>query len=250
MKVRTPASLLVVALLGVAAGSCGDDPSSPGETPEPARLKARPSPPGDPLSPGVHPLEQNPGFFYLPAGLEPGEATPLVVLLHGAGGGPGDWSGALSLADSAGIALLVPESRGSTWDAVRGDFGPDVAALDAALEEVFDHANVDPARLALGGFSDGASYALSLGLVNGDLFSHLLAFSPGFIRSPSRSGRPRIRITHGTRDQVLPVQGTRSVIVPALREAGYDVVYQEFDGGHTLPAELAVRAFEWVLEGG
>jgi phospholipase/carboxylesterase len=36
--------------------------------------------------------------------------------------------------------------------------------------------------VALGGFSDGASYALSLDLTNGDLFASLIAFSPGFIQ--------------------------------------------------------------------
>lgn len=35
------------------------------------------------------------------------------------------------------------------------------------------------------GFSDGASYALSLGLPNGNLFSHIVAFSPGFMRAPT-----------------------------------------------------------------
>lgn len=35
------------------------------------------------------------------------------------------------------------------------------------------------------GFSDGASYALSLGQPNADVFSHIIAFSPGFMRAPS-----------------------------------------------------------------
>lgn len=40
---------------------------------------------------------------------------------------------------------------------------------------------IDPAHVAIGGFSDGASCALSLGLVNGDLFTHVMAFSPGLV---------------------------------------------------------------------
>jgi len=35
------------------------------------------------------------------------------------------------------------------------------------------------------GFSDGASYALSVGITNGDLFTHVIAFSPGFV-APAR----------------------------------------------------------------
>ena len=38
------------------------------------------------------------------------------------------------------------------------------------------------------GFSDGASYALSLGAANGDLFTHIAAFSPGFMRPPVSVG--------------------------------------------------------------
>jgi hypothetical protein len=58
---------------------------------------------------------------------------------------------------------------------------------------------VDPTRLAVGGFSDGTSYALSLGLTNGDLFSHVLAFSPGFAVPARRRGRPRLFLSHGAR---------------------------------------------------
>ena len=47
------------------------------------------------------------------------------------------------------------------------------------------------------------SYALSLGLANGDLFTHVIAFSPGFITPAPPSGRPPIFVSHGTADQVL-----------------------------------------------
>jgi phospholipase/carboxylesterase len=35
--------------------------------------------------------------------------------------------------------------------------------------------------------------------------------------------------------------------VPALRGSGYDVTYEEFDGGHTVPPPVADRAFAWWL---
>ena len=55
------------------------------------------------------------------------------------------------------------------------------------------------------GFSDGASYALSIGLANGDLFGHVLAWSPGFVAPPEFVGRPRVFVSHGTDDRVLPI---------------------------------------------
>lgn len=67
----------------------------------------------------------------------------------------------------------------------RSDFGPDVQYINKSLEHVFSRYSIDPNRLGIAGFSDGASYALSLGLPNGDLFTHIVAFSPGFMRPPS-----------------------------------------------------------------
>jgi predicted esterase len=152
------------------------------------------------------------------------------------------------LADSEGFLLLAPESQGPTWDLILGDYGRDVAFIDQALEQVFEHHAVDPARLALAGFSDGASYALSLGMINGDLFRHLLAFSPGFVSPAEPRGAPRLFISHGTKDDVLPVARCSRRILPQVEAAGYAVRYHEFKGGHVLPPEVAGAAIDWLFE--
>ncbi len=106
--------------------------------------------------------------------------------------------------------------------------------------------NVDPKRLALGGFSDGATYALSLGLVNGDLFPRIVAFSPGFIFSGEAHGKPRVFISHGIADEILPIDRCSRVIVPGLKKSGYDVTFREFDGGHEVPRAIAEQGFSFV----
>lgn len=141
---------------------------------------------------------------------------------------------------------MRPDSRGLTWDIVRGSYGPDVAYINAALAFTFTQCNVDPRRLAIAGFSDGASYALSLGLTNGDLFSHILAFSPGFIGPVSRHGKPPIFISHGTNDVILPIEMASRKIVSDLRRQGYTVQFRELAGGHTVPADIVAEAFGWV----
>jgi predicted esterase len=108
---------------------------------------------------------------------------------------------------------------------------------------------VDPARVIAAGFSDGATYALSLGLANGALFQRVMAFSPGFATLEEPEGSPRIFISHGRRDPVLPVEACSRRIVRALREVGYDVTYREFDGAHTVPEEVARDAALWLFEG-
>jgi predicted esterase len=137
--------------------------------------------------------------------------------------------------------LLIPKSTDATWDVIRGEFGTDVMALDTALAYVFDRFDIDPDRLALAGFSDGASYALSLGLVNGDLFSHILAFSPGSVVEAHHEGRPEIFISHGTADAILAIDRCSRQIAPNLQAEGYKVDYREFPGGHE-PAPTMVAA--------
>src|SRR5262249_45640194 len=149
-------------------------------------------------------------------------------------------------ADQARIALLLPDSRGTTWDAIADDFGEDVAFLNRALDSVFARLNVDPSRVGIGGFSAGGPYALSLGLPHGQIFPRIVACSPGFVIQAPAAGRPRVFISHGTADQILPIDQCSRVIVPRLRSRGYDVTYREFDGRHELPPEIANDALRWM----
>ena len=107
---------------------------------------------------------------------------------------------------------------------------------------------MDPARIAVEGFSDGASYALSIGITNGDLFTHVIAFSPGFMAPAGQEGAPRLYISHGVHDDVLPIDLCSHRIVPQVERAGYDVRYREFDGPHTVPDEIAREALAWFTE--
>ena len=215
------------------------------------RLCARPGQPTTSVSPGVHRLgldRARDALLLVPAGYHPEHPTPFVLSLHGAGGNAESGLYPLrELADEAGLILLSPASRGGTWDVIRGGYGPDVAFIDRALTAAFSRCAVDPARLAIAGFSDGASYALSLGITNGDLFRAMVAFSPGFAAPARPHGCPRIFVSHGTRDEVLPIDRTSRRVVPQLEDAGYDVHYREYDGPHSVPPEIAREAVAWFL---
>jgi phospholipase/carboxylesterase len=192
------------------------------------------------------------GVLYVPRDLPSnGTPVPLLMLLHGARGGASGVTnrvGAFALADQFKAIILAPNSRECcTWDVIRGGFGADVAFIDRALEQVFSRFTVDPTRLGIGGFSDGASYALSLGLSNGDLFSHIIAISPGFMVVERSVGKPSIFISHGTADEILPIDSTSNRLVPSLRGAGYTIDFRRFAGPHTVPAEIARDAFTWML---
>lgn len=190
------------------------------------------------------------GYLYVSSGYRDERPMPLVVLLHGAGEDARDGLAQLrEHADRAGLILLSLASRGPTWDFVMGGYGPDVAAIDEALGSTFSRYAVDPVRVAVGGYSDGASYALSLGIANGDLFTHVLAFSPGFVAPAGRVGSPRIFVSHGKRDRWLPIDRCSRRIVPQLERAGYEVTYREFDGPHVVPPQIGREAVDWLTRG-
>jgi phospholipase/carboxylesterase len=238
----------LVALAAPLVARCSDPPTV---VPPSPRLTARPGTPTFPPTLGLSALgigTTRDGLLYVPTTYTGDTPLPLFVALHGAGGSGASWSSYPARAEARGMVLLAPDSRRSTWDLVLGGFGPDVAFLDQALRHTFERCRIDPTRIALGGFSDGASYALSLGVSNGDLLTHLVGYSPGFL-APSDPivGRPRVFVSHGAQDDVLPVTGTRDVIVPAFANAGYDVTYQEFDGGHEVPAAVSEAALDWFL---
>jgi phospholipase/carboxylesterase len=149
-------------------------------------------------------------------------------------------------ADARGVLVLAPKSGDATWDVIRGGLGPDVRLIDIALAAVLDRFAVDPARIVLAGFSDGASYALTLGLANGLLFSHIAAFSPGFRAAATRIGRPSVFVSHGVDDPVLPIDRCSRRLVPALRDEGYAVDYREFPGLHEVPVDMVRAALDPV----
>lgn len=218
-----------------------------------AHLHARPGPVTAPAATGLQQLGlggRRDSYLYVPPHYTPARPMPLVLLLHGAGGHAHDGIRVLlHLAEHNHLILVAPASHGTSWDIITsGRYGPDRDLADIALGHVFGHYAVDPAHLGIGGFSDGASYALTLGLANGDLFTHVLAFSPGFVGPVRARGSPRVFIAHGTADDILPIDPCSRSIVRRLEADSYEVVYDEFEGRHEIPPQVAQFAVNWFLD--
>jgi len=165
------------------------------------RLAIGPSAPPFPLSSQPPPGELQPlgqgderdGVFVAPPGAGP---APLLVMLHGAGGtGRRAANMIFALAEQRGCMVLAPDSRGTTWDAITGRFGPDVQFLERALRETL----------------------------------------------------PRIFVSHGRQDPILPIDSCSRRLVPLLRGARYDVRYREFDGEHEVPTQVKQDALDWFI---
>jgi predicted esterase len=200
--------------------------------------------------PGRHRVDlggPRPAWVHASPKVRPGVAAPVAVVLHGSGGEPEHGLGLLEpFVRDAGWIVLAPASTRYTWDAVVGRIGVDVAQIDIGLRWIFERYDVDPTRIVVGGFSDGASYALTLGLAHGDVFGHVVALSPGFVAEVEPLGKPRLFIAHGTHDTVLPIDRCSRRIVPQLDRAGYVIVYREFIGGHEVRPQIAGEAVAWV----
>src|SRR5262245_61933747 len=209
-------------------------------------------------STGLQKLSGRNGLLYVP--ISHTEPLPLLILLHKSGGSAKEWFASSEsfgpYAEKGRFIILAPESPGVSWGTGPKNWGYDYVAINRALEEAFARCAIDRNRLAIGGFSDGASYALSLGLANGDVFAYIIAFSPGFIVKSHARGRmgnnnevqiPLVYIAHGTADNVLPIASTSRIFASSLKKNGYNVEFHEFSGSHHLSRQVVDQAMTWLI---
>ena len=236
-------------LAGLLAGC--NSPEDPGIT-DRAHLVSRPTTPTTSPTPGKTPLGlaiDRDGFIYVPPNYSATRPAALLVLCHGAGRSSADWTSAPldTLFGDRNIVVVAPDSGEISWDIRYGAYGPYVKFMDHALSYAFDRCRINPDRIALGGFSDGASYAVSLGVTNGDLFTHGVRFSPAFYLPGTIRGKPKVFLSHGTTDTVLPYTWTSQSLSPNLTASGYTVKFVQFEGGHQIPLTVATEAMDWFI---
>ncbi len=199
-------------------------------------------------------------FVYLPKGHN-GARLPLLVYFVGARGEPNDVLSAYrEHADREKFALMIPVPKAGQWDLiedlqrrfgiemnVQPRYGKDIKALDLSLTDLFSKVAIDPARIAVIGFSNGATYSVSVGTANPQLFKTVLAFSPGPAFPTKFDPGQRVFISHGESDRALPFSYTRG-IVARMRVKKMPVEWVPFKGGHEIPSEVRVRALEYFLQ--
>ena len=182
-----------------------------------------------------------------------GEAAGALVLLHGRGADERDLQPLLDAIDPARRlhgytprAPLALPPGGAHWYAVPRVGFPDPATFAegfGALQEWFDALPFPAERIVLGGFSQGAVMSYALGLGAGRPRPAALIALSGFI--PVVDGwepdlappLPPILAAHGIQDPVIPVEFGRRVRTQ-LEEAGAELDYREFPGGHWIDPGL------------
>ena len=191
---------------------------------------------------------------YIPASASP--HPPLLVLLHGAGHEQATMVEHFEAeADQRGLVLLAPDSRGVTWDKVLDaeaplsvdspitnaqshsfSRSPDADRVEKAIADLAKILPVDRTHTVLAGFSDGATFALAMGMSRDHPFAAVIAWSPGIaIRTLSPARGRRVYISHGRADPLLRFDTTCNDIVPLVKSEGGEVTFLPFDGGHVAP---------------
>jgi phospholipase/carboxylesterase len=185
----------------------------------------------------------------VPQSYKKGVAMPIVVLLHGFRSTAEAVRFAFPLAEEFGVIVLAPESRDMTWGMEIPGFDTDSKYIGMAFRWVAEVLTIDRSRMALGGVSDGANYALNMGLAYGDTFNHLMIYSAGTLAPFRKQGKPKVFLAHGTHDEQMPIDRTGRKFAAQLKDEGYPITYREYEGGHGAPLPVVRESFEWFVNG-
>lgn len=222
-------------------------------------LRVEPRPPearDEPSPTGFVWVERGPqrAFLLTPDEIDGERRYPLITVLHGAGRQDEQLAKALRDEPERRDALfLIPRSRQPTWDLIAGGGRPDLDFLEYAYDLIYRRYPVDRTRQALLGYSDGASYALSVGLSNPRLFSAVMGWAAGFrVIDPNAvlpsDPKPRVLLEYGTHDPVFPFERVAVPMREELERLGYAVEFRVDEGGKHWPSsDFQREALDWFL---
>ncbi|MEV0071679.1 MULTISPECIES: alpha/beta hydrolase [unclassified Amycolatopsis] len=184
---------------------------------------------------------------------------PVLLLLHGTGGGPDDLLG-LARELSPGSATLAPAGPVSEFGAARwfrrlaeGVFdyedvvkrANDLADFVEAAKGEYDLKN---RRLVAVGFSNGANIAAAVTLLRPEVLAEAALFS-GMSPVPQPPGHDlsgtRVFLSNGEQDPMAPLASTEEYI-RLLKERGAEVTTHRQPGGHQITLDGVRAAREWL----
>lgn len=187
--------------------------------------------------------------LYVPSNYEPSKPYALVICLHGAGF-TGDaylerWQTRL---DEGYLVACPTLPQGNWWTREAAD------VVLATLRAVQARYHVDPNRVFLTGMSNGGIGVYLVGSHYAPLFAGLAPMASGLddVLMPFLENlrHTPVYLIHGTQDQVMPVELSRTV-AQELTRLGYRFTYREHDrthpvaGGHYFPREELPDLIAW-----
>lgn len=222
-----------------------------------ALLRPRPLP-----KPGVIRRRGHAAHVLTPKGLRRGDPMPLLLVLHGAGRTEEGLKRMVlqysKVASRKRCIIIVPSSLSSTWDLMQymkqGTASKDTHFLASILDDMGRDYYIDNERIGVLGFSDGASYAITLAVNNAEVFQSAMAWSAGYYHDesgyshPPSTRRPTILHGHGQVDTLFDFWKIALPMRQRLRSSGYAVKsYTKKAAGHGTPPEFVEAAIDWWL---
>jgi phospholipase/carboxylesterase len=187
------------------------------------------------------------------------------VLLHGRGANEEDLMGLEGALDPR-FTIVSPRAPfrlgpGYAWYVMTQVGRPDDDSMRTSLEELRafltalpDAYGIDPRRLYLLGFSQGAIVSSALAMMLPDLIAGVVMHS-GYVAAEhgaleldpgGLAGKPFF-VAHGKYDDIIPVTWGRDG-QEYLEAAGADIVYKEYPIGHSISEESLYDLSEWLTE--
>ncbi|WP_018640635.1 alpha/beta hydrolase family esterase [Parafrankia elaeagni] len=148
----------------------------------------------------------------VPQGGGAGSPLPLVLNLHDQAQSAPELEQYTQMTDSgtrAGYAVVSPVGAASRWNFTRSaEVGPDdVLFVGTMLNDLTVRMCLDPQRVFLSGFSDGADMALGLACALPDRFAAVVTVASSRLPDDCPAPRASLLELHGTEDPVAPWDG-------------------------------------------
>lgn len=230
-------------------------------------VQAKTPEPVDELPTGLVWVEQGAqrAALFTPDEIDMEKRYPLLAVLHGAGRQDELLMKAYrDEAERRQALVLIPRSFGMTWDliehAAQGGVSagapsarPDLDFLEYAVDLIFRRYPVDFDRTGLIGYSDGASYGLSVGLSNPELFRAVMGWAAGFVAIENEAvaaglPRPAVLVEYGTHDELFPFEQVALPMREQLEAFGCDVTFRVDEGGRHWPSgTFQDEALDWFF---
>jgi len=196
------------------------------------------------------------GVLLTPDEIDPDRQYPLITVLHGAGRQDELLVKACRHEPNRRDAFFfVPRSIEQTWDLIAGSEPHDLRFLEYAYDLIYRRYPIDPGAQCMIGYSDGASYGLSLGLTNGPMFDALMVWAAGFVvvdrnHYDPAAAKPRLYLEYGTHDQLFDFEQVALPMKENLEKAGYDLTFSIDEGGRHMPSgDFQREALDWYFDG-
>ncbi|MDH3718634.1 MAG: dienelactone hydrolase family protein [Planctomycetota bacterium] len=153
-------------------------------------------------------------------------------------------------------ALAAAVERGQLRD-LMDDAPPELEQardmLTAAIGQLAAETGLPISRMVLGGFSQGSMLATDVALRLEEsvaglcVMSGTLKFESVWRAQTARHAKMRVLISHGRQDPIVPFIGAEW-LNNMLVQAGLDVKFIQFDGGHTIPPEVLTALARLLVE--